>query len=422
MKHIVFVESNTTGTGGIAVQKLLARKQRVTFLTRTPKKYPFLSDTSAGLCVKQLDTNSFPVLLSALREIQVGEGIDGVLTLSEFYVPLVAQLAKALGLPGLDPVAAQVCRHKPSTRKALSAAGMLTPEFYLLTCEAEAKEIAGRISYPCVVKPPSDSSSHGVRLVRHATEFLAHYRAIHRWDENVRGQSLDGSVLVETLLDGPEYSVETFTASLGDTRVIGVTDKHLSAAPHFVEVGHDFPSRAEADTVASLAGTAVQALTTVGFNFGPAHTEIRLTQRGPAVVEINPRLAGGMIPELIKFATGIDVLEAWIDLLLGGSVNLNASRDDHACIRFVMAAETGRLGTVRGLSEIAKMSSVREVVVTARPGTAVRPAEDAYDRIGFVIAANHEPTRLDHDIEHALGAIGIEVEPPVTELCETCSA
>jgi cysteine synthase A len=420
MKHFVFVESNTTGTGGIAVQKLLDRDHRVTFLTRTRGKYPFLRQPGTSLCVQELDTNDPPLLLAFLREVQQQEGIDAILTLSEFYVPTVAELATALGLPGLAPAAARICRHKPATRRVLAQAGLLTPDFHVLTTNTQARELAPLMPYPCVVKPPSDSSSHGVRMVRNRAEFLAHFETLHAWTENVRGQAVDGSVLAETLLDGPEYSVETFTIAPGVTHVIGVTDKHLSTEPHFVEMGHDFPSRANCTITESLAGTALKALDAVGFDFGPAHTEIRLTDQGPAVVEINPRLAGGMIPELIKYATGIDVLEAWISLLLGDDLELFPKRRDHASIRFLTAENAGRLSGIYGIKEALQIPSIREVVVTRERGTMVRAAEDAYDRLGFIIASNPDLSILDEDLADAIRVIHIGVESVDTELAHTC--
>lgn len=420
MNHFVFVESNTTGTGGIAVQRLLARDHRVTFLTRTPKKYPFLTPGGRRLRIQKVDTNDLPLLLAILREAQAREGIDAILTLSEFYVPFVAELAAALGLPGLAPAAAGICRHKPTTRRVLAQAGLITPEFHVLTSKAQARELAAVMPYPCVVKPPSDSSSHGVRLVRTAREFLAHYETLHAWTENVRGQPLDRSVLAETLLEGPEYSVETFTIGTGVTHVIGVTDKHLSPAPHFVELGHDFPSRASQAITDSLATTAVHALNAVGFNFGPAHTEIRLTERGPAVVEINPRLAGGMIPELIKYATGIDVLEAWMSLLLGDDVDLIPKRRDRASIRFLTAENAGRLSGIHGIKEALMIPSIREVVVTRDRGTTVRAAEDAYDRIGFIIGSSPDPSTLSEDLAEASRAVHVGVEVADRELADSC--
>jgi S-sulfo-L-cysteine synthase (3-phospho-L-serine-dependent) len=421
MKHFVFVESNTTGTGGLAVQRLLAGDHRVTFLTRTPNKYPFLERGGINLCVREVDTNNLPLLLAVLGEVQREAGVDAVLTLSEFYVTAVAALAAALGLPGLNPEAARLCRHKPSTRRVLADAGLRTPEFHLLHSRKQAQELAPLMPYPCVVKPPSDSSSCGVRMVQTPDEFLAHFETLHAWSKNVRGQALDGTVLVETLLDGPEYSVETFTLEAGVTHVIGVTDKHLSAAPHFVELGHDFPSRAGTTITESLASTVLQALNAVKFDFGPAHTEIRLTQEGPAVVEINPRLAGGMIPELVKHATGIDIFEAWISLLLGNDVDLTPTRKDHASIRFLTAANSGLLSGIDGAEKASRIPGIFEVAVTGKRGTMVREAEDAYDRLGFVLGASPNLSTLNEALADALRTIHIEVESVDRELAHSCA-
>jgi cysteine synthase A len=410
--NYILVESNTTGTGAIMVERLLSRGDAVTFLTRTPGKYPFLLNSKASrLQVREVNTNCFASTLKAIREIQRQWPVHAIATSSEFYVPTVSQLAAALALPGLDPVAAQACRHKPTTRRKLHDAGLLTPDFYLIRTLDEARELARQIGYPCVLKPPSDSSSHGVRLVQNSDEFMEHYATIHNWKENVRGQALDGSVLVESLLEGPEYSVETITLQAGETHVIGVTDKHLSHEPWFVEMGHDFPSRAPDEIKQSLVETVLKALDAVNFNFGPAHTEIRLTPFGPAVVEINPRLAGGMIPELIGYAKGIDMLQIWMDLLLGRPVDLTPVSDHAASIRFLTAPSAGQILRIDGIEKATVVPSVREISVTAKPGKTVQPARDAYDRLGFVVGAGPDPAVVDRHLKEALELIHIETAP-----------
>ncbi|HLJ27388.1 MAG TPA: ATP-grasp domain-containing protein [Candidatus Angelobacter sp.] len=416
MNHFVFVESNTTGTGQIAIQKLLARGDQVTFLTRNPAKYPFLDLVGPEIKVKELDTNDLPGVLQAVHKIQAKQHVDAVLTFSDFYVSIVTELAAALGLPGLHPMAAQACRYKPATRRTLRDAGLLTPEFHLVVSKEEALELANKISYPCVLKPTCDSSSHGVRLVRGPREFLEHYNALHAWKENVRGQLLNGDVLVESLLEGPEFSVETVTLPDGVTRVVGITDKHLSRPPHFVELGHDFPSRADEAVQQSVVQAALQALAAVKFDFGPAHTEVRLTQRGPVVVEINPRLAGGMIPELVSYATGIDLLQAWMDLLLGYPLDLTPKRHGAASIRFLIAKESGQIRQVCGIEQALQIPSIREISVSRRAGATVRAPEDAYDRFGFVIASGSNASLVTRDLNRALDTIRIELDPCQREL------
>jgi S-sulfo-L-cysteine synthase (3-phospho-L-serine-dependent) len=411
MNHFVLIESNTTGTGTIIVERLLARGDKVTFLTRTPEKYPFLAIKDTGFEVKVVNTNCFNSVIQTIQDRHAQCAVNAVVTTSEFYVPLVAQVATVLGLPGLDPVAAQTCRHKPSTRLKLRAAGLLTPDFYLVRSRKEAVELAAQITYPCVIKPPSDSSSHGVRLVSNSDEFMEHYEDIHSWKENIRGQSLDGSVLVESYLEGPEYSVETVTLPGGVTHVIGVTDKHLSQEPYFVEMGHDFPSRSPKEIQQALIQAVLSALKAVNFTFGPAHTEIRWTPRGAAVIEINPRLAGGMIPELVGHAKGIDLLKIWMDLLLGLPVDLTPAHERNASIRFITANHAGQLRGIHGVDEATVIPSVREISVTAKPGRTVNPAADAYDRLGFVIGAGPNPGLVDLHMQEAMETIQLEIEP-----------
>jgi cysteine synthase A len=406
----VFVESNTTGTGQIAVQRLLSAGNAVTFMTRSRAKYTFLGDGLAGLRIRDVETNDAGRVVAALRETQARMDVDAVLTFSDFYVDIVAEAAARCGLRGLDPCASRTCRDKYLTRCALRAAGLLTPRFWLVCSSREARRVAGRVRYPCVVKPPTDSSSHGVRMVASPEELLDHYRVIRGWGENVRGQRLDGHVLVESLVEGPEYSVETLSRADGSVQVVGVTDKHLSDPPHFVELGHDFPSGADESIRRALEEATLRALAAVRFDFGPAHTELRWTAAGPVVIEINGRLAGGMIPELVRYATGIDLLGAWFDLLLGRPAPLTPSHAHVASIRFLTAAYGGRLADVTGIAEAYALGTIREVMVTGRVGARVRPAEDAYDRLGFVIGSGVDRAQVVRDVAAAAATIRLEVD------------
>ncbi len=414
MSHFVFIESNTTGTGRLAVERLLAQDHGVTFLANRLDRYPFLSSSRPGLNCTEVNTNDTQVVHREVLGIHARHPIDAIVTFSEFYVETVAQIAHHLSLRFLSPAAAARCRNKHQTRLALRQAGLPTPEFHLVTSASEALEISERINYPCIVKPPADSSSTGVRQVANPTELLAQVRKVAAWESNIRGQRLDGQVLVESLLDGPEHSVETFTLADGTTQVIGVTDKYLSTPPYFVELGHDFPSRGEEATCRRLTEAALAALKAVEFDLGPAHVEIRDTSGGPVVVEINPRLAGGMIPELIFHALGIDLLAAWFDLLLDRPIDLQPIRHGRASIRFLTAPQTGTLQSITGVAKARSVPTVREVVVTATPGATLTTAIDTYGRLGHVLAASRDETQRDavHTAaDRALAHIRLEVAP-----------
>lgn len=414
-RHFVFVESNTTGTGRIAVERLLRAGDAVTFLARRPEMYPFLADAAGDLRVEEVETNDRDAVGARIDAIRRGRGVDVLLTFSEYYIAMVAELAAEFGFPYLDPQVARRCRDKHETRKTLSAAGLPTPGFRVVSSLAEAERLSRETPYPCVLKPLSESSSAGVLQVADAAAFVAHFETLNGQRQNARGQTMKGDVLVESLLTGPEYSVESVTLGRGETHVVGITEKHLSAPPYFAETGHDFPALLDPEDEALIRDGAVAALEAVGYDFGPAHTEVRLTPEGEAVVvEINPRLAGGMIPELVSFATGIDMLDVLLTQLAGRDVDLEAKRRHCASIRFLDAPSRGRLAAVEGLDEARLLPLVREASLNKKIGAEVWPATEATARLGQVIAAGEDRRSVIGAVEDALARLRVVVEQTTT--------
>lgn len=70
-----------------------------------------------------------------------------------------------------------------------------------------------------------------------------------------------------------------------------------------------------------------------------------------------------------------------------------------AGIRFLTTERSGTLVAVDGVDAARALPGVEQVTVTARPGTHVAPAVDAYGRLGHVIAvgdcAQEVETRLE---------------------------
>lgn len=410
MTHYAFIESNTTGTGRLAVERLLEQGQRVTFITRQPGKYPFLKREAAGLRVLEVETNDVAAVTACVRELKRQQAPDAVLTFSTFYVPTVAEVAASCGYRYLNPKAALSCHDKYLSRGVMRAAGLPTPDFWLVSNEQELLHVSETVRYPCVIKPTAESGSNGVRLVNNREELLTHGRALQSRRVNEREQPLAGQFLVESLLTGSEFSVESVTLGPGRTEIIGITAKHLSAPPHFVEMGHDFPAHLEPQVRQALEKAVVAALDAVGFDFGPAHTEIRFTPEGPVVVEINPRLAGGMIPELVRYSTGIDLLSVLLDMLIGKPVDLRAARHGFSAIRFLTAPRLGRITGISGVDEARRLPNIRELSVDKGVGTRVRFPENAIDRLGFVISTGSDRARVIADADQARALINIQIE------------
>ena len=79
-----------------------------------------------------LDINGDPAgAMAALEELHRRERYEVLFTASEMCVLFCAELAKRLGLPGIEPRSARLARDKAEMRAAFRDAGLNTPAFTL---------------------------------------------------------------------------------------------------------------------------------------------------------------------------------------------------------------------------------------------------------------------------------------------------
>jgi cysteine synthase/biotin carboxylase len=397
-RRLIFIESNTTGTGMIALRTAARLGVEPILLTDRPARYTGLAETRCRVIETATDD---PAAVTKVLENLDPQRLAGVTTTSEYYLELCAELADAHGLPGNPAEAIAICRNKARTRAALDAAAIRQPQWIAVTDPDEVPAAVARIGLPCVVKPADGSGSTLVRLCASEESAAKQVAEIIAVTQNVRGLPTVRTALIEEFLDSPEFSVEVFSVE-GRHQVIGATRKRLGEPPYFVEIGHTFPAEAPTDVVTA-------ALDAVGFRWGATHTELRLTSDGPAIVEINARLAGGMIPELVRLATGIDLLEQQLRAAIGLPLLLSPTRNRFAGIRFLLAPSPGVLTAVYGVEEAQRIPGIDRVVITAAEDTAVLPAQDFSHRLGYAVAAGDSPDEVDAALEEALGRLRIEL-------------
>ncbi len=409
MKKFVLIESNTTGSGQLCLRKALLRGFEVLFLTNRPQAYRFLREEMVTPVI--VDTSD-PQQIARVLEPHV-DVIAGVFSTSEYYIGIAAEIASRFGLPGADPEAISICRDKGRLYHRLRNAGIGTTDTVVVASLGLLRELAGSLDYPVVIKPATGSGSVGVRLIHAADELLEHGGRILRTHRNERGLPVEPRLLVQAYVDGPEFSVEVI--GLGPTQgyaVLGVTAKRLGPLPHFVEYGHDFPAKLDVRWREALIADTLKALDVVGHRFGPAHVECRVSHGRTMVIEINPRLAGGMIPYAIECATGIDVLGAIVDLHVGVTPEVSPARSGHAAIRFILPPRSGRL---RQLTWSAA-GVCPEVRMTFMPlcenGQNIDLQGDFRDRIGVVIAAGDDLTQLAQALEEVSERVTVIIDDP----------
>ncbi|WP_433338049.1 ATP-grasp domain-containing protein [Spirillospora sp. CA-294931] len=389
------VESNTTGTGRDFAEAARRQGMRPVLLTRAPERYPYVAEL--GLDVRPVDTTDEEAVLAACRDLG-SDGLAGISSSSEVFVRVAAAVGRSLGLPAPDPGAIALCRDKAETRRHLARHGVAVPEFFACTTPAMVEKAVAELAEPAVVKPSQGTGSQGVRVCDDPAAAGWWARRLLHGD----GVPAATTVLVEREIRGPEYSVEVI-----DGTVVGITAKHVGSRPYFVETGHDFPARTSGPRGAALRSTTLAALRAVGLTTGPAHVELRLDGEEPCLIEINPRLAGGLIPRLVGRALGRDLVSEVVAQAAGRpSPTPDARPERCSSIRFLLPGE-GTVASVSGLDLARSGRHVDEVVCTVSPGMRLEVEHSFKDRRGHVISVADRPEDAVAAAEHARGCIEI---------------
>lgn len=395
---LVFIESNTSGTGRLFVRRATELGYRPMLLAADLSRYPYAGED--GIETLEIDTQDKRAILRACRQLAHDSRIAGVTSSSEYFIETSAEIAQELGLPGPAPDSIRICRDKWLQRNRLSDAAVGIPRFIRASSIRKAVNAALTLGLPVVVKPVGGSGSVGVSLCRDTEEVARHAGELLEKTFNERGLPIAKTILVEEYISGEEYSVESFGA-----KIIGITRKHLGPLPHFVEAGHDFPAELSPELEVLIRHTIWTALKALGIGFGPSHSEVRITPSGVKVIEINPRLAGGYIPEIVRLATGIDLIREAVSGAVGGFSCLPRLTHRYASIRFLIPPDDLLMGFVSGIEDARRIPGVVDIQLYRTFEKRTQAFHDFRDRVGHVIAVGENSEEAIATVEKARNRI-----------------
>jgi biotin carboxylase len=337
-----------------------------------------------------------------VREFSRQYPIDAVIGIDDSVIEAAAVVARALELPHNDPNAVAVAKDKRRSREQLAAGTVACPEFVWRSFDDPDRDLSPEFGFPAVVKPLELSASRGVIRVDDADELAA---AVSRVEAIVAGEAdcpTEAGFLIESFVSGPEVAVEGLLRN-GVLEVLAVFDKpDPLEGPYFEESIYLTPSRLSESQQAELAETSAAACLGLGLSEGAVHIELRVTQSGPVVIEVNPRAIGGLCSDVLKFGTGLTLEELLLNHALGDRAALPDRVDRAAGVLMLSVGAGGKLVRVEGVERAEAVAGVERVAITAHPGQPLQAWPEGGPYPGFVFAA----AETLEEVERALQSAG----------------
>ena len=328
---------------------------------------------------------------------------DGIMTLAtDMPMRGVAKTSDKLHLHSISYETALKATDKYDMIKAFKEHNVPSPGYFDVASFEELKVLEGKIDFPCIIKPTDNAGSHGVAKVYSFQELLDNYEYAHSCSRH-------GKVIIEEYLDGPEVSVEVMVVN-GQVNILQITDKITTEDPHFVEMGHTQPSRLPESTQDAIREVATMACLSLGIDKGPAHVEMKVTNRGPVMIELGARMGGDNITtHLVPLSTGIDMVGSTIKVAMGEEPNITPTLHCGSAIRY-FDVPFGTIKSIDNVEDANQIPGVKQITFTKNVGEESTPIRCSNDRIGFVIAQGNSADEAAAICEKAMSIIKIVIE------------
>lgn len=251
-----------------------------------------------------------------ILELAVKLGIDGVISYaSDPGAPAAALVAEKLGLPGNPYESVKILHRKDLFRAFLKENGFLVPVSGSFDDMSKAREFASeRVrQVPVIVKPVDSSGSKGVTRLLNMKDFeIAFQTAIF--------YSAAKRVVVEDFIEKDIYEMDgdgfVWQGKLA-FRCFGNQHNDLECNP-YVPVGISFPYIQNKKLQEKAHNIIESILTKLDMRVGGLNIEYLTDKSGEIyILEIGPRNGGNLIPEVIKYNTGIDLIAYSVDGAMG---------------------------------------------------------------------------------------------------------
>ena len=340
--------------------------------------------------------------LEGVLELAKGLNIDGIIAYaSDPAAPTAAYVAEKLGLPGNPYESVKLCTEKDLFRAFLSEHGFNCPKAMGFRTFEEADAAIDAFHFPVMVKPVDSSGSKGVVKIYSREELKD---AVEEALSYSRGKRF----IVEEFIQKKGYQVSgdgfSYNGKLVFTSYGNELYSSAGGTREYVALGEFWPSLLTPEQKAKVDDELQRLITALGMKTCAYNIEVILDENDtPYVLELGPRNGGSYIPQLIQYATGVDLVKYTILGALGEDCSdLHMEETKKIVSNYMIMSHVG--GSFKGIrfDEDFEKNNLLDVFCTYQSGDTVTPYKNTTDSMGtilFTASSVEEMIKITSDID-----------------------
>lgn len=325
-------------------------------------------------------------LLGALEQLQV----------------TLARVRAELGIEGMSVRSARNFRDKPRMKKVLQANDVPCARFALAHTAGEARELAGQIGFPMVVKPPAGAGGSRTFKLEDQAQLEVYLR---KYPPEMRGASL-----MEEFIAGTEFS---FDSVMIDGQLLWHSVSRYMPSP--LEVLENpwmqwtvlLPLDIDKPPYDAIVEPGARALRALGLRTGLTHMEwFRRDDGSVKISEVGARPPGAQFTSLLSYAHEMDFYQAWPQLMIDRAFE-PPQRRYAVGAAYVRGQGRGQVQRISGLGQ-AREELGHLVVEASLPSQRQSPSA-SYEGDGYIIVRDKSTEVVESVLKRIVSLIRVEL-------------
>ncbi len=336
---------------------------------------------------------------AVLREAQRLQ-IDGIMSFAcDPGVVAASYVQNKMGLPSFGPFeSVEILQNKDKFRAFLAKNGFNVPQAKGFDSVDAAMQETYWYPWPVIVKPTDAAGSKGVTRVDKPEDLKPAL-------EYAMQHSISGHIIVEEFIGKQGCSSDTDSMSVDGKLVFTsfcAQRFDADATNPYTPAAYSWPSTFTKEQEAYLTSEIQRLITLLNLKTVVYNIEVRVAPNGkPYIMELTPRGGGNRLCEMLRYATGVDMITAITRAMVGDPILEPIEQkpyNGHWAEIILHADESGVFDHL----EISKdlPAEIVEEDLWVRQGDKVDSFEGANNAIGTLVLRFQTAEELEHAITH----------------------
>ena len=336
----------------------------------------------------------------AVLKVAQEKQIDGIMSFGvDPGVVSASYVQNKMGLPSFGPFeSVEILQNKDKFRAFLAKNGFNVPQAKGFDSIDAAMSEAHMFPWPVIVKPTDAAGSKGVTRVDSIEKLMPAL-------EYAMNHSISGHIIVEEFIEKSGCSSDTDSMSVDGKLVFTsfcAQQFDAEATNPYTPAAYSWPSTFTKEQEAYLKSEIQRLITLLSLRTSVYNIETRIGTNGkPYIMELTPRGGGNRLCEMLRYATGVDMITAITRSVVGDPVLepiVQKPYNGHWAEIILHADKSGVFDHLEVSNDLP--AEVVEEDLWVEQGDKVDSFEGANNAIGTLVLRFETAEALEHAITH----------------------